>query len=378
MTEYCMGKDDWPMKKGNKKKWILIGGLLIALIAVYGLTVYTGGVEADTTEVEKGPIRKLIKETGTVESDNTVIVASNFSGEIKSVIVSEGDTVNEGELLLTGDESVAQLDLKSLRAQLSGLEASHARAKETVANNKILYEQGALSRQEYDAAITAERELAAQMSSMRYSIESFAKASGASGVTAPMSGTITEIYAREGEYATVGVGLFEITDLDSLYIKANLITEDADLVKVGDEVLVYGDGSGGLPATGSSVRRVHLKAREELSGLGILQKRVTVEIQMAPNLNLRLGSDVDIEIVVEEKEDVLRAPDNAVFKMDGNHYVFVAEEGKARLRQIETGLEGDGFIEILSGLSEGEMVIRSPGNEIEDGIKLKPTGSETK
>ena len=88
-----------------------------------------------------------------------------------------------------------------------------------MANNKILYEQGALSRQEYDAAITAERELAAQMSSMRYSIESFAKASGASGVTAPMSGTITEIYAREGEYATVGVGLFEITDLGSLYTK---------------------------------------------------------------------------------------------------------------------------------------------------------------
>ena len=108
MTEYCMGKDDWPMKKGNKKKWILIGGLLIALIAVYGLTVYTGGVEA-IRRGGKGPIRKLIKETGTVESDNTVIVASNFSGEIKSVIVSEGDTVNEGELLLTGDESVAQL-----------------------------------------------------------------------------------------------------------------------------------------------------------------------------------------------------------------------------------------------------------------------------
>ncbi|MGI6734009.1 MAG: efflux RND transporter periplasmic adaptor subunit [Anaerovoracaceae bacterium] len=359
------------MKKGNKKKWILIGGLLIALIAVYGLTVYTGGVEADTTEVEKGPIRKLIKETGTVESDNTVIVASNFSGEIKSVIVSEGDTVNEGELLLTGDESVAQLDLKSLRAQLSGLEASHARAKETVANNKILYEQGALSRQEYDAAITAERELAAQISSLRYSIESFAKAAGVSGVTAPIRGTITEVYAKEGEFTTVGAGLFEITDLDSLYIKVNLIAEDADLVKEGNEVLVYSEGPGGLPAAGSSVRRVHLKAKEALSGLGILQKRVAVEVRMDPTLNLRLGSDVDVEIVVEEKENVLRVPDSAVFKMDGNRYAFVAEKGKARLRQVETGLEGDGYVEILSGLSEGETVILSPNNNIEEGTKLK-------
>jgi len=57
------------------------------------------------------------------------------------------------------------MNLKSMRAQLSGLEASYAMAKETVSKNKILYEQGVLSRQEYDRAVTAERELAAQISS---------------------------------------------------------------------------------------------------------------------------------------------------------------------------------------------------------------------
>ena len=57
------------------------------------------------------------------------------------------------------------MNLKCMRAQLSGLEASYAMAKETVSKNKILYEQGVLSRQEYDRAVTAERELAAQISS---------------------------------------------------------------------------------------------------------------------------------------------------------------------------------------------------------------------
>ena len=359
------------MKKSIKKKWIIAITVLLVLIAASIGVLYTGGIEADTVTADEGPVRKLIKETGTVESGSTIVVASNFSGEIKGVIVSEGDFVNAGDLLVTGDESVAQLDLKSLRAQLSGLEVSLGRAREAVRKNKTLYEQGALSREEYDASTAAERELAAQVSSLRYSIESFAKSSGATGVTAPMDGTITEVYAKEGEYTAVGAGLFEISDLEDLYIGVDLIAEDADKVEAGDSVLVYAGDSGGLPATGSSVRRIHLKAREELSGLGIIQKRVKVEIRMEPSISLRLGSDVDIEIIVDEKENVLRVPVNAVFKLDGNHFVFVAEDGRARMRQVETGLEGDDHIEIISGLTKGELVIQSPGNEIEDGVRLK-------
>lgn len=359
------------MKKGNRKKWIIVIALLLVLIASAIGFLYTGGVEAEVVLADEGSVQKLIKETGTVESGNAIVIASNFSGEIKGVIVSEGDSVKAGDILLSGDESVAQLDLKSLRAQLSGLEVSHGRAREAVNKSKTLYDQGALSREEYGAAVASEKELAAQVSSLRYSIESFAKASGTSGVTAPVDGTITEVYAKEGEYAVAGAGLFELSDLEDLYIKVDLIAEDADKVEVGDQVLVYAGDSGGLPATGSSVRRIHLKAREELSGLGIIQKRVKVEIQMDPGISLRLGSDVDIEIVIDEKENVLRVPENAVFEQDGSHYVFVAEGGKARLRQVKTGLEGDDHIEIISGLAKGEEVVRSPGNDIEDGVRLK-------
>ena len=359
------------MKKRNKKIWIVAIALVLVITASAIGILYTGGVEAEVVSADEGTVRKLIKETGTVESGNAIVIASNFSGEVKGVIVTEGDSVNAGDLLLTGDESVAQLDLKSLRAQLSGLEVSHGRAREAVSKNKTLYDQGALSREEYDAAMAAEKELAAQVSSLRYSIESFAKASGASGVTAPIDGTITEVYAKEGEYAVIGAGLFEISDLQDLYIEVDLIAGDADKVEVGDQVLVYAGDSGGLPAMGSSVRRIHLKAREELSGLGIMQKRVKVEIQMEPTISLRLGSDVDVEIIVEDMGNVLRVPVSAVFKLDGDHYVFVAEGGRASMRQVEIGLEGDDHIEIVSGLSEGEIVIRSPGNEIEDGIRLK-------
>lgn len=365
------GKDGFSMKKRRKKKWIIAVVVIVALAGAYAVTVFSGGVEADVVTAEKGLVRKLIKETGTVESDNSIIISSAFSGEIKGLVGSTGDLVNSGELLLTGDKGVAQLDLKSLRAQLSGLEISYSRAKETAGRNKTLYEQGALSREEYDTALAAEKELEAQVSSLRYSIESYAKASGSSGVTSPINGTITEVFVKEGEYVTVGAPLFEIADLDKLCIKANLISEDADMVEVGDEVLIYEEKGGGLPAVGSRVRRIHLKAKEEVSGLGIIQKRVAVEIEMSPGISPRLGSDVDLAIIVVEKEAELQVPLGSVFQMDGNSYVYVSEGGKAVLRQVEKGLEGDGHVEITSGLTSGERVIVSPGNDIEDGTKLK-------
>lgn len=359
------------MKKCRKKKWIVAMVIIVALIATYLVTVFSGGVEADTIAAEKGFVRKLVKESGTVESDNSIIISSAFTGEVKGLAVSAGDLVSSGWLLLSGDKSVAQLDLKSLRAQLAGLEISYSRAKELAGRNKNLYDQGVISKEEYDSALASEKELEAQVSSLRYSIESYAKASATSGVTSPIKGTVTDVFVKEGEYVTVGAPLFAIADLDNLFLMANLIAEDADMVEAGDKVLIYTKNGGGIPIGGSSVRHIHLKAKEEVSGLGIIQKRVAVEIEMSPEISPRLGSDVDLGIIIEEKEDVIRVPLSSVFRIDGDSYVYVAEEGRAMLRQVEKGLEGDEHIEIAWGLAEGEVIILSPGNEIEDGTRLK-------
>lgn len=164
-----------PMKKGKTRKWIIGIAVVLVIIAVAIGTIYTGGIEAELAAADQGEVMRLIKETGSVESGNTIVVASNFSGEIRGVVVSEGDSVKAGDLLLTGDEGAAQLDLKSLRAELSGLEVTHRRAVEAVKKNKTLYDQDALSREDYDAAVAMEKQLAAQVSALRYSIESFAK-----------------------------------------------------------------------------------------------------------------------------------------------------------------------------------------------------------
>jgi HlyD family secretion protein len=285
-------------------------------------------------------------------------------------MVEEGDSVEAGDLLMTNGGTSAVLDLKSRQAELSGLQAQYGQARDLAQKNKALYDQGALSYQEYNAADTAAKQLAAQIAALKYSIDSYAESTGAEGVTAPVGGVLTGVFVKEGESVSAGDPLFEISDLDGLYVKPDFLAEDANLIRERDPVRIFNEDAN-FNDEGGTVKKIFLKAEDKMSDLGVNQRRVTVEISFGSASTLRLGSNVDVEIAVEKKEKVLRVPDLAVFEKDHKNCVYVIEGGKAVLRRLETGLEGEDFIEVISGLSEGERVIVSPGEDVEDGIRVK-------
>jgi HlyD family secretion protein len=353
----------------KRRKWILIGIAAILLIAA-AVTAMNSGVAAEVVSVDRGEVAKILKETGTVESESTVTVTAKNSGEVKGLTVKEGDSVKTGDILMAGSGAGAALDIKSLQAELSGLQIQYNQARDLAGKNKSLYDQGALSYEEYNATDTAARQLSAQITSLRYSIGSYAESSGAEGVIAPVDGVLTGVFVKEGESVSPGTPLFEISNLDDVYVKTDFIAEDADLIRKGDPVRLYNEDTG-FSDEKAAVRKIHLKAEDKVSDLGVSQKRVTVEISFGTSETVRLGSDVDVEITVEKRGNVLRISDLAVFEKEMKDCVYVVEGGKAALREIETGLEGEDYIEVSSGLSPGEVVILSPGDEIEAGVKVK-------
>lgn len=363
------------MKKFMKKKWLIIAAAIIVVAAITAISTLAAGIPVDTAVVEKGDVIKLISESGTVESDSSIVVTAKISGEIKGISVSEGDRVKEGDILVSGGGSSAELDIKSLQAELAGLKTQYSLAKDLAYKNKELYEQGALSFTEYNQSMTAVKQIEAQISSLKYSIDSYAESTGAAGIAAPIEGFITGVFVKEGETVAAGSPLFEISDLDDIYVKVNLIAEDADYVEKGDQVRVYNNDLG-FSDENCKVRKIHLKAHDVMSELGISQKRVTVEVALGEKAGLRLGSDVDAEIIVEKMQNVIRVSNLALFETDQIDCVFVAEGGKAVLKQVETGIEGEDYTEIISGLSEGEEVILSPGSDIENGVRIKSSAAE--
>ena len=81
---------------------------------------------------------------------------------------------------------------------------------------------------------------------------------------------------------------------------------------------------------------------------------------------------MDVRIITAEREQVLLVPDTAIFEYEGKEQVFVVEKGKAVLREVVKGLEGDSFVEIKDGLKEGEIILAKPDNNIREGLKIKP------
>lgn len=362
-------KDKMDFKK-NKK--LIIAIAIIVILGVALASYLSSGFSVDAAYVSQGPVIKTVSESGTVESKSAVLLTAKQSGEIKGILVEEGDSVKIGDTLVSSDASSANLDIKSLEAQLRGLQAQYSQAADLAKKSKILYNQGAISSLEYQEAQTMATQLSAQVDSLKYSIDSYANSSGGSGLISPINGVITGVFAKEGETIITGNPLIEISNLKDIYVVADLIVGDANLVETGNKVRVF-DKDAGIDDSNCKVSKVHLKAQDYLSDLGLTQKRVRVEIQLFEEKAPRLGSNVDVEITVDQIDNAIRIPDTGIFDINDVTYVYVIEKGKAKLRQVSLGLEGEEYVEILSGLKLKERVILSPGNDITDNVRVKAT-----
>ncbi|MCL1808566.1 MAG: efflux RND transporter periplasmic adaptor subunit [Clostridiales bacterium] len=353
------------MKK--KSKWVVALAAAILAGGAGGYYALLGSsIEVSAVPAAYGTIEKLITETGSVEARNSVVVSSKIQGQLSSLDVAEGDAVTEGQRIAAYQADSGAADIGSMRAQISGLQVQLNQANEMAAKNKRLYDEGAVSFEEYNQATVEAKQIQSQIAAINYTIAGLSEAGGSKGVIAPISGTVTSVLVNEGEIVAPGTAMIEITDAEDAYIKVNLISEDADEIAQDCQVRVFSENEK-LIDENATVGKIFVKAQDVMSDLGISQKRVPVEVVLSVEKNLRLGSNVNVEIVADKRENVLTVPENAVFEINRQQYVFTIEDGKAKLTRVQTGLEGEKYIEVVSGLAEGDLVITSPAKEIEDG-----------
>ncbi|MDR1572291.1 MAG: efflux RND transporter periplasmic adaptor subunit [Clostridiales Family XIII bacterium] len=352
-------------ERKRKTPWIVAIAVVLAAGGAYAYTS-SGAIPADTAVAGRETVMETIEETGVVAARQVSVVLAKGNYDVVSVLCGTGDMVEAGATIMTTDVSTGDSDARSLEAQAAGMEAQLAQARQSVGRLWSLYESGAVSRSEYDAAETLEKELSAGLESLRHTIRGVRENALSNRVEAPRAGMVTELFVSEGDTAVMGSPLVEISDMGDLYIRASLFADDAAKVRVGDRAILPD-----WPDIACTVEKVFPKAREEMSELGIAQKRVDAEIALSDFEGFVLGADVDLEIVIDEKAGVIAVPRKAVFALDGEDFVYVAKDGRASLRQIEVGLKGEDLYEIAANLAEGESVIVSPDGALADGSRLR-------
>lgn len=406
------------------KKKIIIAVLIAIIlipISIYLLN-YEKEIEVSTSTVVKGNMQEFVEELGTVKIKNHEAIYSPVTGKITDVFMDVGQMVEAGNVLVKLDDDIIGRQISELNAQRSAIAAQYNQAKEpvdeksieimeigirdieskiktaeeSVETKKMLFQLGAISNEEYQSSIRnldseksslenavldlellkkpVSSNLLAQYTALMKQIDvqkaNLNATSKDFSISSSISGTVLQKLVEVGSFVHAGQHLMDIGNLEELYIESEILVGDINNIKEGQEVLISNDDLDIRDLEGT-VTKIHPIAHSKVSDLGVEQKRVRIEIEMSSPLNLKPGYDLDLKIILKEKDNTLLIPENAVFDMDNKKYVFVNEENIAILKEIKTGLESERNIEVLSGLKEGDLVILSPDSTVEEGVKLK-------
>lgn len=407
------------------KKKIISIGIVVVILAGIGIFISSmdNAIEVNTSAVIVDDIAEYVEELGAVKSKNHEKIYSPVSGRVNEIMVDIGDKVKKGDTLLKLDgeqlsRQIADLDaqrttilaqyeeakkpvdsqsIKKLELEVADIERRLKSSEESLVDMKLLYETGAVSNDEYQDAVRSLDSERSNLSKTKLDLELLKKPLSANiaaqyeaqikqldiqreelmdtgedfNISAGIDGTVLEKDVEKGSFLQAGMILMEIGDVEKLYIESDILVGDIGAIKEGQDVMISSKDLGISDLVGK-VTKIHPNAFSKVSDLGVEQKRIKVDIDILDAAtNLKPGYDLDIKIITDSKENTLQIPENAVFTMDKKDYVFVDENGKAKLREIERGLESDRQVEVLSGLEEGENVILSPDSDLEDGVSIK-------
>jgi multidrug efflux pump subunit AcrA (membrane-fusion protein) len=189
-------------------------------------------------------------------------------------------------------------------------------------------------------------------------------------VYVPENGILTKIFVTSEGIVQAGTPIAEVSRPSVLEVAADVLSADATQIKPHMPVLIENWGGEGLLQ--ALVRNVEPQAFTKVSSLGVEEQRVNVIADFVDRPQ-QLGDNyrVDVRIVLWRGNDVLRVPSSALFRQGEGWAVFVIERSKARLKQVEIGHRSPSYVEILSGLEEGESVILHPPNSVTDGTRVE-------
>ncbi|NMB97961.1 MAG: HlyD family efflux transporter periplasmic adaptor subunit, partial [Clostridiaceae bacterium] len=212
-------------------------------------------------------------------------------------------------------------------------------------------------------------------------------------IVSPIDGTVTMVNARENGTAS-GI-LFVVEDTDDLIASTAIGEYDIGLIKLGQKVIVKADGLGDKELSGT-ISEISPTAIKDASGNTASTSNVQFETKIAleKDSNLKIGMNVRLTIILEEKKNVYSVPYDAVINEDdGNQYIYVLDEGEddlesrasGRLRnrlnnqvrkiQVQTGLETDMYVEIISPeLENGMKILVEPSQNILASLGLACLG----
>jgi RND family efflux transporter MFP subunit len=394
----------------NMKKSLVIL-VLITLLALLSAGCTSGESDlVETVEVIRGDLTETVPISGNLEMPDRVNLSFGMTGEVVDVLVGKGDTVATGDVLAKLDTAeidarlkIAQLGIKAIQidyeiarnrlmetlyprytgtflSDLAGTWVALEEMDETLAEAQRLIDEWdaeglGVQLDEAESILAKAKD---KLHKGRWPMPFFVKtiemeldkaalaidiasaeivAIGVSlpnaVITAPVGGEILWIDLEPGEWAVATAPVITIIDTSVLQMKGIVDEMDMPFVELGGKVVVTLDA---LPEKQTEGKVTYISPVGTIQS-GVVFYETTLELEKIDSM-FRDGMSATADVIVEERKDVLLLPVGAISREGGGYYVMkmLGEEQSEQI-EIKVGLNDGRFVEILSGLKEGDEVL---------------------
>lgn len=364
----------------NKKKMALVLAIVITLTGVVGYRIYqniaaskarAGNMQAKAATVQVAQVGRQdiipkVEYSGSLEPVWSADVSAKVDGRVNTLTVSEGDHVKEGAVIATLDTSELAAQVLQAQGNLIAAQSGLEQAELDYNRYAVLAEKGAIAAQMLDGARTKRDLSLGQVRAAEGSLALVQEKLNNANVLAPREGVVTKRYLQAGAYTRAGSAIVTVADVSSLLAKATVGEAQVADLAVGTPVEITINALNGQEFTGTVAR---------VSPVAALPARTFTAEIIVPNESgmLKAGMFAKVELATRIHPNVITIPESALVMREDQKTVFVVSaDNKIQQRLIKPGYIGDGLVEVLEGLTDGETIVVDGQNKVKDGAAVSP------
>ena len=301
-------------------------------------------------KVSPAAISNTINLPGSIEPWTSLELVSKISGAIQEVVVQEGDTVKEGDV-------IARIEADDYRIAFERAQAAYKLAKADFERDEKVYAQGVIPPAELDMRKT-------NMQTARADLENARLMYDRCTITAPIDGVVRRLDAKVGLYLGIGDPIGRILQLDRVKAVIGIPESDITAARTLEEIDITIQALDDRKITGK--RHFVSTSPETAARL----YRLELEIDN-PGHAILPGMFIRATIVKQSRDSALSIPFYSIISRNDEQFVFIEKEGTVSKRNVKTGIMEKWMVEITDGLSDGERVVVEGHRDVEDSQKVK-------
>jgi membrane fusion protein (multidrug efflux system) len=352
------------------QKLLAAAGILGAIVVVSGASYWAGkssapapagpapaaatgapppGVVVEASRVRIMKLPQSLNAVGSLRSDETVVVRPEVAGRIANFAFREGERVAEGQVLVRLDDSVQKADLARARANLVLSRTKHERAID-------LRNKGFVSTQALDELENSVKVAEADAELMTARVNKMT-------LRAPFAGTVGLRLASVGDYVKEGQDIVNLESLDPLKVDFRLPELALSQLQGGQMLQISLDA---LPDKTYDGKVFAINPLIDANG-----RAIVIRAQV-PNRDgkLRPGMFARVRLFTSDIRDSVVIPEEALFPVGDDKYVYKVVEGKAQRQKVGIGQRREGRVEIVNGLARDDVVVTAGVIKLREGVAV--------